>query len=74
MSSVVQFLSESNVEYGVHAFHGDPSTIITSYAETEGHDVIIVGNMGKGVIKKALLGRVSHKIAHSADCPVIIVK
>ncbi|MGG0451710.1 universal stress protein [Priestia megaterium] len=74
LSSVVQFLSESNVEYDVHAFHGDPSTIITSYAEKEGYDVIIVGNTGKGMIKEALLGSVSHKVAHSADCPVIIVK
>jgi len=74
LSSVVQFLSESNVEYDVHAFHGDPSTIITSYAEREGYDVIIIGNTGKGLIKEALLGSVSHKVAHSADCPVIIVK
>ena len=74
LSSVVQFLSESNVEYEVHTFHGDPSTIITSYAEKEGYDVIIVGNTGKGMIKEALLGSVSHKVAHSAGCPVIIVK
>jgi nucleotide-binding universal stress UspA family protein len=74
LSSVVQFLSESNVEYDVHAFYGDPSTIITSYAEKEGYDVIIVGNTGKGMIKEALLGSASHKVAHSADCPVIIVK
>ncbi|MFS0901453.1 universal stress protein [Priestia aryabhattai] len=72
LSPAVQFLSKSNVGYEVHTFHGDPSNIITSYAEREHYDVIIRGNTGKGVIKEALLGSVSHKVAHSADCPVIL--
>lgn len=74
LNSAIQFLSESNVNYETHVFDGDPAHIITVYASEHDYDVIIMGSTGKGLIKEALLGSVSHKVAQSAHCPILIVK
>lgn len=74
LAPAVQFLAESGISYETHIIHGDPASNITQYAKKHNYDVIVVGNTGKGVIKEALLGSVSHQVAHSAHCPVIIVK
>ncbi|WP_242220212.1 universal stress protein [Bacillus cereus group sp. BfR-BA-01380] len=74
LTSAIQFLSESNVNYETHTFDGDPAHIITVYASEHDYDIIIMGNTGKGLIKEALLGSVSHKVAQSAHCPILIVK
>ncbi|MGB3566334.1 MAG: universal stress protein, partial [Priestia megaterium] len=37
-------------------------------------DVIVIGSRGKGFVKETFLGSVSHEVAQSAECPVIIVK
>lgn len=74
LTPAVQFLTDANIPFETHTFHGDPANLITSYAKEHKYDVIVMGNKGKGFIQEALLGSVSHKVAHSAPCPVIIVK
>ncbi|MFG3613306.1 universal stress protein [Rummeliibacillus sp. G93] len=74
LAPAIQFLSESGIVYETHTFHGDPANVIVAYATEHDYDVIIMGNTGKGIIKEALLGSVSHRVAHAAQCPVIIVK
>lgn len=74
MTPAVQFLSESGISYEAHSFNGDPAHVIASYAKEHDYDVIVMGSTGKGLIKEALLGSVSHQVAISAHCPVIIVK
>ncbi|KQL54903.1 MULTISPECIES: universal stress protein [Heyndrickxia] len=74
LTPAIQFLSESNVNYEVHTFHGEPAHVIINYASEHHYDVIVMGSRGKGLIKEALLGSVSNKVAHSAHCPVLIVK
>ncbi|MDN4524535.1 universal stress protein [Fictibacillus fluitans] len=70
----VKYLSDSGIHYETHTFQGDPGHVIASYANENGFDAIIIGSTGKGLIKEALLGSVSHSVAQLADCPVIIVK
>jgi nucleotide-binding universal stress UspA family protein len=74
LSPAIQFISESKINYETHTFHGEPSHIIMAYASEHHYDIIVMGSTGKGLIKEALLGSVSHKVAHSACCPVLIVK
>ncbi|MGE6258184.1 universal stress protein [Heyndrickxia sporothermodurans] len=74
MSPAVQFLSEAGIPYETHIFHGDPAHEIITYAKDHHYDVIVMGSTGKGIIKEALLGSVSHQVAHSAHCPVMILK
>ena len=53
---------------------GDAATEIIEYARDEKIDLIIVGSRGLSRFRGWLLGSVSRKLVHYADCSVLIVK
>lgn len=53
---------------------GRPADKIIETAKLEKSDLIIVGDRGLGGIKEFILGSVSHRVADTATCPVLIVK
>jgi nucleotide-binding universal stress UspA family protein len=52
---------------------GDPADAILDVAETQGADLIVVGNKGMTGAKRYLLGSVPNKVAHHSPCSVMIV-
>jgi nucleotide-binding universal stress UspA family protein len=46
---------------------------ILDVADDVGADLIVVGSRGHGVGRRLLLGSISTKVAHHADCSVMIV-
>ena len=61
-----------NVE--AHVRDGAPADLILAAAEHEKADVIVMGSRGLGHIKGMLMGSVSHKVNHLAECTCITVK
>ena len=56
-----------------HALKDDPTDAIIGVAESEGADLIVVGNKGmKGV--RRMLGSVPNGVAHRAPCSTLIVQ
>jgi len=53
---------------------GDPGLKVSEYAKEEGFDQIILGTRGLSDLKGLVLGSVSHKVIHLAQCPVTLVK
>jgi nucleotide-binding universal stress UspA family protein len=53
---------------------GNPANEIIKFASAEGVDQIIMGSRGLTAIKEFVLGSVSHRVSHLADCTVTIVK
>jgi nucleotide-binding universal stress UspA family protein len=53
---------------------GDAATEILNYAEENQIDLIIAGSRGLSHLQSWLLGSVSNKITHYANCSVMIVK
>jgi len=51
----------------------DPAMAIVEAAESQGVDVLVVGNAGMAGRKEFLLGNVPNRISHNARCTVIIV-
>jgi nucleotide-binding universal stress UspA family protein len=67
-------LSDSSLQVKEHAPKGDPADAILSVAESEGADLIVVGNKGMTGARRFLLGSVPSKVAHHAPCTVMIVR
>jgi nucleotide-binding universal stress UspA family protein len=53
---------------------GDPARRILEYAEKENASVIVMGSRGLSDVEGLLLGSVSHKVSHLAQCTCITVR
>jgi nucleotide-binding universal stress UspA family protein len=53
---------------------GNPATAILEVAKAEQADLIVMGRRGLGDLAGLLLGSVSHKVTHLADCACLTVK
>jgi nucleotide-binding universal stress UspA family protein len=53
---------------------GDPANTILRVAERLQVGMIFVGSRGLGDVKGLLMGSVSHKVAHLAECTCVTVK
>ncbi|MDN3556367.1 universal stress protein [Halomonas maura] len=52
---------------------GNPALSILDEAKQRGVDAIVMGSRGLGDLKGLVVGSVSHKVSHGADCRVITV-
>jgi nucleotide-binding universal stress UspA family protein len=52
---------------------GDPGTELLKRAAAANHDLIVMGSRGRGAIRSAVLGSVSHFVLNHATVPVLIV-
>lgn len=53
---------------------GDPATRIADIARASSADLIVIGRRGLGRVGGSLLGSVSLKVNHLAECPCLTVK
>jgi nucleotide-binding universal stress UspA family protein len=66
------FLSERGVQAEMMDAQGDPGTVIVEAAKDA--DLVIVGTRGLNPVQRILLGSVSSKVVHRADCDVLVVR
>jgi nucleotide-binding universal stress UspA family protein len=52
---------------------GDPGTELIKRAEAANHDLIVMGSRGRGAVRSAFLGSVSHFVLNHTSVPVLIV-
>lgn len=52
---------------------GHAAEVITHYARTHGHDLIVIGHRGH-FLGDYLLGSTADRVAHHAHCPVMVVR
>lgn len=69
-----EIIEPYNIKAKFEVLEGNPANSICDYAAVENADLIIVGNSGKGGLKRMFLGSTSAKIAENAPCPVLIAK
>jgi len=54
--------------------YGSPEQAIIEFAGKNNVDMIVMGSRGTGSVETLLLGSVSHKVCHLADCTCLMVK
>jgi len=53
---------------------GHPADAIVAAANEPGTDLVVVGTRGLGLVGRVVLGSVSERVLHHAECSVLIVK
>ena len=53
---------------------GDPAREIIEFARKNSVDMIVMGSHGAGKVEMLMLGSVSNKVCHLADCTCVTVK
>lgn len=53
---------------------GDPARTIVNEAKRRGVEAIVMGSRGLSNLRGLVVGSVSHKVSHIADCTVITVR
>ena len=67
-------LAGNGVESHAEVVVGHPAEQILRYAETHGIDHIIVGNRGRSLFERLLLGSIARQVVAHAPCNVTIVR
>lgn len=52
---------------------GDPASALSTYCETVGAGLLVVGRRGAGMVERLVLGSVADRLAHHAPCALMIV-
>jgi nucleotide-binding universal stress UspA family protein len=74
LRSAASAAEAADVPYALEHFSGEPVETIGAFAESEGIDLIVVGNRGRNAVSSALLGSISHGLVRHATRPVLVVK
>lgn len=69
-----ELLDKAGAKYIFHVAVGEPGEIIAHYAKEKRCDQIIMGTRGRSEIVGFLLGSVTRKVIHFAECPILLVK
>lgn len=69
---VAEFAARELGPFRVHSvvLEGDPATAIVEKAHSERADLIVMATHGYGRFRRFILGSVTAKVLHDADCPV----
>jgi nucleotide-binding universal stress UspA family protein len=67
-------LEAAGVPFESRCETGHPVNMIVNVAARERVDLIVMGSRGLGRFESFLLGSVSERVLHHANCPVLIVK
>jgi nucleotide-binding universal stress UspA family protein len=67
-------LRDAGLEVQPKIRFGNSATEVLEEAEEGAYEMIIMGSHGRGALGGFLLGSVSNRVAHHANCPVLIVR
>jgi nucleotide-binding universal stress UspA family protein len=74
LSRTAEELQAQDLEVMTAAREGDPAQVILDVSRESDADLIVIGARGLTGIRRFLLGSVSSKLAHHAECSLMIVR
>jgi nucleotide-binding universal stress UspA family protein len=72
LDEAVAFLAERGIKAETIEAQGDPGDVVVEVAKDA--DLAVVGSRGLNPLQRLLLGSVSSKVVHRADCDVLVVR
>jgi nucleotide-binding universal stress UspA family protein len=73
LSEHAQSMVPDDVPSSALVLDGRPADAIISQVRAGGHDLVAMGSRGRGKLRSALLGSVSHQVVNDSAVPVLIV-
>ena len=67
-------LKDRTIDYDEKIIGGSVAKSIKTVVETEECDLIVMGSKGKSDLEGLVVGSVTHKVLHTAPCPVLVTK
>lgn len=67
-------LDSAKVDYLDLVVGGAVAEVIANVASVEKCDIIVIGSKGKSDLEGLILGSVTHKVLHTTNLPVLVVK
>ncbi len=58
----------------VQILHGNPSSVIRSFAEESGADLIVIGSHARKGVARFILGSTATGVLHGATCDVLTIR
>jgi nucleotide-binding universal stress UspA family protein len=74
LDKACESLSSSSIQAECVLLRGDAATEVINFVKKNSIDLIVCGSRGLSQVRSWLLGSVSRKLVHYADCSVLIVK
>lgn len=74
LASAAEIAEGAGAKVTTHALAGEPADALLSLCDDVDADLLVVGNRGMQGARRFLLGSVSSRCAHHADCSVLIVQ
>ena len=74
MEPAVALIEAAGVRYETEVGLGETAATLVDMAERNGCDMIIIGALGQGGVRRTLIGSVSREVARLSPVPVTIVK
>lgn len=69
---VENLAKERGVEVETKVMEGSPVKVIVE--ESENHDIIVMGTLGRTGFSKLMMGSVAEKVVRYSKCPVMVVR
>jgi len=67
-------MGETEAEVEETVVPGSPAEAIIDHADEAGDPLIVIGSRGLSGLREMMLGSVSHRVLHHANCPVTVVR
>ena len=74
LDKAVASIPDGSPELGIEAVlvHGQPESVLLNASQRA--EMVVVGSRGRGGVAGLLLGSVSQRVVHQAECPVVVVR
>lgn len=74
MRNAKKLAAQRGIRFSSKIVRGSPTAEIQRLADKKKFDLLVIGARGRGSLKEAFLGSVSHAIVHKSKIPVLVVK